>query len=56
MYFDFGNVTTKASTPGGSISLSENLSLTIDSIRGNVVIVFFACVTAITSAFSLFKN
>jgi len=36
MYFDFGNVTTKASTPGGSISLSENLSLTIDSIRGNI--------------------
>jgi len=36
MYFDFGNVTTPARTPGGSISLSENLSLTIDSIRGNI--------------------
>ena len=36
MYFDFGNVTTPARTSGGSISLSENLSLTIDSIRGNI--------------------
>ena len=36
MYFDFGNVTTAARTSGGSISLSENLSLTIDSIRGNI--------------------